>query len=95
MHYKTPLLLLTSLASLALTQEFDNNDIPSQCRSVCQSMVDAARTCDRNFDGDRQEVDCICNSENARTQLPACAACVRQFDTDNDDDDDDGDEQNG
>jgi hypothetical protein len=86
MHYKTPLLLL-SLASSIFAQEFDNNDVPSQCRSVCQAMVDAARTCDQNFDGDRQEVDCICNTQGASTQLPECAACVRQFDTDRDGDD--------
>jgi hypothetical protein len=86
MHYKTPVLLL-SLASTVFAQEFDNNDVPPQCRSVCQSMVDAARTCDQNFDGDRQEVDCICNTQGASTQLPECAACVRQFDPDRDGDD--------
>lgn len=95
MQYKTSILLigLAALSSSAvLAQEFDNNDVPQQCRSVCQAMVDAARTCDNNFDGDRQEVDCICNTEGASTQLPECAACVRQFDTDIDEDD--RDEQN-
>lgn len=88
----TVLLLGLSLLSAVKAQEFDNNDVPQQCRSVCQAMVDAARTCDRNFDGDRQEVDCICNTENASTALPECAACIRQFDSDDDDDDDDDDE---
>ena len=92
MLYKTPLLLLV-LAGSIFAQEFDNNDVPSQCRSVCQSMVYAARTCDQNFDGDRQEVDCICNTQGASTQLPECAACVRQFDPDRDDDD--ADDQDG
>ncbi|KAM0719049.1 hypothetical protein Q7P37_004954 [Cladosporium fusiforme] len=87
-------ILFIGLAALsaARAQEFDNNDVPQQCRSVCQAMVDAARTCDQNFDGDRQEVDCICNTEGASTALPECAACVRQFDPDTDDDGDDNDE---
>lgn len=90
MQYKNAFILLglTALAAVQ-AQEFDNNDVPQQCRSVCQAMVDAARTCDQNQDGDRQEVDCICNAEGASTQLPECAACVRQFDNDGDNDDDD------
>lgn len=86
MQYKNSLIFLGLAAIGAVTaQEFDNNDVPSQCRSVCQSMVDAARTCDNNFDGDRQEVDCICNTNGASTQLPECAACIRQFSDDDDD----------
>lgn len=90
MQYKNALLFVGLAAIGAVkAQEFDNEDVPQQCRSVCQSMVDAARTCDNNFDGDREEVDCICNTEGASTQLPECAACIRQFDIDNDDDDND------
>lgn len=94
MFAKRTLLLLglTAAFTAVQAQEFDNNDVPQQCRSVCQSMVDAARTCDQTNDGDRQEVDCICNTEGASTALPECAACVRLFDSDNDDDDDDNDE---
>lgn len=92
MQYKNALVLLglTALAAVQ-AQEFDGNDVPQQCRSICQAMVDAARTCDQTNDGDRQEVDCICNTEGASTQLPECAACIRQFDTDDDDGDDDND----
>merc|ERR1712080_615345 len=90
MHYKNTLLFV-GLAALSVVkaQEFDNNDVPMQCRSVCQAMVDAARNCDNTNSGDPQEVDCICNTQGASTQLPECAACVRQYDTDDDDDDDD------
>merc|ERR1711890_10848 len=90
MHYKNTLLFV-GLAALSVVkaQEFDNNDVPMQRRSVCQAMVDAARNCDNTNSGDRQEVDCICNTQGASTQLPECAACVRQYDTDDDDDDDD------
>lgn len=86
MQYKNSLVFLGLAAISAVTaQEFDNNDVPSQCRSVCQSMVDAARTCDNTNSGDRQEVDCICNTNGASTQLPECAACIRQFSDDDDD----------
>merc|ERR1712080_236712 len=90
MHYKSTLIFV-GLAALSVVkaQEFDNNDVPMQCRSVCQAMVDAARNCDNTNSGDRQEVDCICNTQGASTQLPECAACVRQYDTDDDDDDND------
>ena len=67
MHYKTTLVLL-SLASSIFAQEFDNNDVPSQCRSVCQAMVDAARTCDNTVDGDREEANCICNTSGERSR---------------------------
>ena len=94
MQYKNSLLFIGLVAIGAVAaQEFDNNDVPNQCRTVCQAMVDAARTCDQQNSGDRQEVDCICNTNGASTQLPECAACIRQFDTDNDDDDDN--DQNG
>jgi len=86
MQYKNSLLFVGLVAIGAVTaQEFDNNDVPSQCRTICQSMVDAARTCDQNFDGDREEVDCICSTNGASTQLPECAACIRQFDDSDDD----------
>jgi hypothetical protein len=89
MQYKNALLFLGLAALNAITaQEFDNNDVPSQCRSVCQAMVDAARTCDNTVDGDREEVNCVCNTSGASTQLPECAACIRQFD-------DSDDRQNG
>lgn len=87
MQYRNSLLLLgLSAISAVMAQEFDNNDVPGECRSVCQSMVDAARNCDNTVNGgDRQEVDCICNTNGASTQLPECAACIRQFTNDDDD----------
>lgn len=85
MQYRNSFLALALAIGAVTAQEFDNNDVPQQCRSVCQAMVDAARTCDNTNDGDRQEVDCICNTNGASTQLPECAACIRQFDDDDDD----------
>lgn len=38
-------------------------------------------------DNDNAELQCICNASNANTLIPACEACVRQYDTDTDDDD--------
>lgn len=38
---------------------------------------------------DNAEIQCICNANDAGTLLPACDACVQQYDTDLDDDNDD------
>jgi len=78
MHHASALALLAlSAFSTVRAQEFDGNDVPSQCRSICESMISAARDCDNRFDGDREEVDCICAAPNASSQLPLCEACVR------------------
>lgn len=41
------LLYLFTLAALALGQDVDDNDVPSQCRSVCASVTSLTNTCDR------------------------------------------------
>lgn len=90
MHYtKTLAFLALAAASLVRAQEFDGNDVPSQCRSVCESMIAAARNCDNTADGDREEVDCVCAAPNASTQLPLCEACVRAAQNPEPDDDSD------
>jgi hypothetical protein len=89
MQYKN-ILVIVGLAALStvVAQEFDNNDVPSVCRSLCDTWVTAARTCDEQLDNDRQEVDCICNTPGADTSLAECAACVRTYASDDDDDED-------
>lgn len=42
-------------------------------------------------DNDNAERNCICTAPNANTLLPACEACVRQYDTDDDDNDNNND----
>lgn len=90
MHYTSILAFLALSAIHAVrAQEFDGNDVPSQCRSVCDSMIAAARDCDNRFDGDREEVDCICAAPNASSQLLLCEACVRAAQNPEPDDDSD------
>lgn len=40
-------------------------------------------------DNDAAERNCICTAPNAGNLIPACEACVRQYDTDDDNDNDD------
>jgi hypothetical protein len=54
-----------------------------------------------NFtDDDRAELECVCRAQNANTLIPACEACVAQFDrrdkddNDRDRDDNDRDDRN-
>lgn len=90
MHYTSILAFLALSAIHAVhAQEFDGNDVPSQCRSVCDSMVAAALDCDNRADGDREELDCICAAPNASSQLPLCEACVRAAQNPEPDDDSD------
>ncbi|KAJ8109963.1 hypothetical protein OPT61_g7070 [Boeremia exigua] len=82
-----------ALTALVAAQEIERSDIPQQCTQVCARVLEIARDCDNRFD-DNTEIQCICNATDARTLLPACDACVQQYDTDVDDDDDDFDDNN-
>ncbi|KAF2823845.1 hypothetical protein CC86DRAFT_60753 [Ophiobolus disseminans] len=79
------LAIVSALAAFAAAQDVDNSDVPQQCRAVCADVVATSQRCDNETNDDRAEVDCICRSQNAATLIPACDACVQQFDTDNDD----------
>ncbi|EOD52160.1 putative gpi anchored protein [Neofusicoccum parvum UCRNP2] len=89
MQFKTIAALFT-LAAVGYTQDVDNNDIPTACRSVCQSVVQLTTDCDRRIDDDSVAYrNCICQAQNARNDVPNCAACVSaNGGTDFDDDDD-------
>ena len=74
--------LATSAMSIALPQDVDDNDIPSQCTAVCQSVVALTQQCDRDINNDNSDVlyrNCICTAEGASTVIPICEACVRQY----------------
>lgn len=97
-------LSIAALAMMATTyvfaqEDISNDDIPEQCRSVCSNLVAVSDECDRLFDDDRDELNCMCQAENAQTVIPLCAACVTSTrngtseedgneDGDNDDNDD-------
>merc|ERR1712036_161277 len=73
--------LLALLSSYVAAQDIDNNDVPTQCRSVCANIVTLTQNCDRqNHDNDSGYISCVCNSTNAATEIPACEACVANFD---------------
>ncbi|ORY16162.1 hypothetical protein BCR34DRAFT_597955 [Clohesyomyces aquaticus] len=68
-------------SGLGLAQDIDDDGVPSQCRSVCSSVVSLTETCDRqNGDDDRGFINCVCSANNANVQIPFCEACVAQFD---------------
>lgn len=82
MHYsKTIPALCLAFATLGYTQDVDSDDIPSQCRSVCDPIVSLTERCDRedNGDGDRR-LNCVCTGPDASSQIPLCAACYAQYD---------------
>jgi hypothetical protein len=72
-----------ALGSIFVTaQDIDNNDVPSECRSVCASVVSLTTTCDaQNDDDDSGYINCVCSGPNATTEIPACEACVANYDT--------------
>ncbi|KAH6713771.1 hypothetical protein BKA61DRAFT_483470 [Leptodontidium sp. MPI-SDFR-AT-0119] len=73
--------VLALLSSYVTAQDIDNNDVPSQCRAVCANVITLTQTCDRqNDDRDRNFINCVCSSANAAAEIPACEACVANFD---------------
>ncbi|KAF2251133.1 hypothetical protein BU26DRAFT_276623 [Trematosphaeria pertusa] len=80
------LVLAFTLAAIGLAQDVDSNDVPNQCQAVCASVVSLTSSCDQQND-DRAELDCVCQASGADTQVPLCAACVSQYDSDGNDND--------
>jgi hypothetical protein len=80
-------LVALSALSPVLAQDIDRDDVPGQCESVCSNIVTVSDECDRRFNRDRDEVDCMCQAENAQDVVPLCAACIDFYDTDDDDND--------
>lgn len=68
-----------------LAQDIDNNDIPTQCATVCSNIVTVSNDCDRAFDRDSDELACMCQAEGAQQVIPICAACIAFYDDDEDD----------
>ncbi|KAL1624709.1 hypothetical protein SLS56_007685 [Neofusicoccum ribis] len=76
MQFKA-LALLSALAVIGSAQDIDNNDVPTVCRSLCQSTIDLTTQCDRqNDDDDSGYINCVCSASNASSFVPACEACV-------------------
>jgi len=78
-----------ALASRAVAQGIDRDDVSPRCSSQCDAIVSASDSCERQYDDveneDQQELDCICNSNGLDTAIPECEACQRQYYVEDDD----------
>lgn len=110
MHFSNTLpltsALLLSLTPLVQADDFDAEDVPKACVSICQPIRDLVRACDVDDDavgGDRNEDllerQCICENRSFDVANVAgqCQGCIEQNyrngcgDHEHDDDDDDDD----
>ncbi|KAJ5907255.1 uncharacterized protein N7473_004171 [Penicillium subrubescens] len=81
--------------NVAIAAKVEQDDVPNRCWDACGPVVGVSRRCDNQHDNDRAELQCICDWEAAKTQIPLCAACITQYghhDNDRDDDDHDDDD---
>ena len=60
---------------------------PPEGRPGAAASAVAARCDDQFSDDDAGEVNCICTSANAASEIPNCEACINQAENDGDDDD--------
>jgi hypothetical protein len=91
-------LLLAS--SIAIASKLDHDDVPNRCWPACSAVVGIANSCDARHERDSAEIQCICDWDAAKTQIPLCSACITQYQTDrrnnkitNDDRDNYGDDR--
>ncbi|KAL2828044.1 hypothetical protein BDW59DRAFT_159997 [Aspergillus cavernicola] len=93
MHAQRVLALssLLLVGKLVLAAELDLDDVPTSCNSACDPTVTLAQRCDRQNNNDTTEMECICNADGSRAQVPHCEACIAQYRQDHPrDDDEDG-----
>ncbi|KAI1057123.1 hypothetical protein LB507_002263 [Fusarium sp. FIESC RH6] len=102
MYTSTIALALAPLLLLARADvNLDRDDIPRECDTICNPIVDLKRACDtdlrgdRDRDEDRLEAQCVCTNDsfNVARVAALCADCIHQnVRRDDDDDDNDNDE---
>lgn len=88
LQFKAPLHTMRSLflfSALALAasvwaQDIDSNDVPSQCKDACASVVSLTARCDNStHDDDSAEMKCVCDDPGASNNVPNCAACLDKY----------------
>ncbi|KAL9530157.1 hypothetical protein SMMN14_06066 [Sphaerulina musiva] len=83
MHNTNILLAFAATAICAVRGQglgLDNNDVPPECRSLCQPVIDVEASCDNQFDDDAQQYrNCVCQNQSASQALPACDQCAAQY----------------
>lgn len=98
MHFNNIALVLTSIGAAVVQADldFDSDDIPSQCTTICKPIRDLTKACDVDDDvirddrtEDLLEAQCVCtnNSFDVANIASLCAACVVQNAPANDRDD--------
>ena len=105
MYTSTIALALAPLLLLARADvSLDRDDIPRECDTICNPIVDLTRACDtdlrgdRDRDEDRLEAQCVCTNDsfNVARVAALCADCIHQnVRRDTDDDDNDNDDTEG
>ncbi|OQE35526.1 hypothetical protein PENCOP_c013G07667 [Penicillium coprophilum] len=102
-----PLCGLLLASNIAIASKLDLDDVPTPCRPACSSVIRTAKSCDAKHERDSAEIQCICDWDAAKTQIPLCSACITQYQSDKrnnnftdgdrgdyDDDSDDDDDDN-
>ncbi|KAA8651044.1 uncharacterized protein ATNIH1004_003737 [Aspergillus tanneri] len=87
MFISQPFLCALVLGSVVAAVDVDINDVPSQCRQICDPVASLTASCDRKNQDDTQELDCICKDSKAPTSIPLCEACIAQNSRDGHDND--------
>lgn len=86
---------LFALSSLALLgnvvgtlADVEADEVPKQCKQVCDSIVQRSEQCDKDTHDDHAEKECMCKLKNASTVVPQCEACVAKYHSEVSDDSD-------
>ncbi|EMD63503.1 hypothetical protein COCSADRAFT_37284, partial [Bipolaris sorokiniana ND90Pr] len=77
MRYNT-IAIAFALSAVGLADKLEFEDVPRNCMDICTPVVNLTTGCDDRGpnDNDFAERQCICNAQNANTQIPNCADCI-------------------
>ncbi|KAL4740546.1 hypothetical protein BDV11DRAFT_185096 [Aspergillus similis] len=90
-------LIISSLilaGNVAFGADLDQNDVPSDCHSACDTLISISQQCDNQTDDDAAEARCICGANDASSIIPQCEACIAQYRSGNPPDNDNGNVDN-
>lgn len=70
------------LLDIAVGQDVDYDDLPTQCQGVCGPIVNLTQRCDQSTNNDLDQLNCVCSTNNVNVTLPVCEACYAMFGSD-------------
>lgn len=77
---------LFALSTLALLgnvvgtlADLEADEVPKECKQVCDSVVQRSNQCDNETHDDRAEKECMCKLKDASSVIPRCEACVAKY----------------